>query len=144
MIRQIGDPLLRVPTLVVEGVTSDLLLAIKEAEEECRRTLAHGVAGPQVGSRYRFFVWRRQGGKIAHIINPVIIKRSEDRFLSTEGCLSIPKKSYMVFRNLKVDIVGKDIYWHDIKEHGEELYAAIFQHEIDHLDGILLDERSKK
>lgn len=99
-----------------------------------------GVAGPQVGINKRIFVYDMGDGKHA-IINPKILKSSGEE-ISEEGCLSIPGLHGEVTRAFKVTITGIDENGKKIKLNAQGLQARLFQHETDHLDGVLFIDRA--
>ncbi|HCC83803.1 TPA: peptide deformylase [Candidatus Uhrbacteria bacterium] len=102
-----------------------------------------GLAAPQVGAHLRIIIAETPHGNEA-FINPVITSRSVRLVPSTEGCLSVPGMSGTVKRNSSVKVTAKNRLGEtvDIKANG--LLAIIFQHEIDHLDGILFIDRADK
>ena len=102
-----------------------------------------GIASPQVGKNIRVIVVHIQH-KTETYINPVITKKSDTMIESEEGCLSVPKKYGLVTRHKKVTVEA-------INRHGKRVVldlkgfpAIVFQHEIDHLDGILFIDKATK
>lgn len=102
-----------------------------------------GLAAPQVGILYRFFVMSESGKKQDAILirNPVIVSRSESTASGLEGCLSIPGIKIPIWRHEVIEAT-----WDDEKgiRHARKFVgwaARIFQHEYDHLDGILISNR---
>lgn len=96
-----------------------------------------GLAAPQIGESVRVLVAEYEENKVA-LVNPEIVKRSEDTELGTEGCLSIP--GYVgdnVPRALAVTVKARDPKGKEIRVKAEGWFARILQHEIDHLDGVL-------
>lgn len=96
-----------------------------------------GLAAPQIGESVRVLVAEYEEQKVA-LVNPEIIKRSEDEELGTEGCLSIP--GYVgdnVPRALAVTVKARDPKGKEIRVKADGWFARVLQHEIDHLDGIL-------
>lgn len=104
-----------------------------------------GLAAPQVGVSKRIIVVDQGGdaGKLYQVINPVIIKK-EGWVLGQEGCLSIPGLRGEVYRYEKVQVEGLDRNGHRIWIEADGVLARIFQHEIDHLDGILYTDKSQR
>jgi len=96
-----------------------------------------GLAAPQVGISKRIIVVD-DGNKPIHMINPEIISRSDEEENMEEGCLSLPGIRLSVWRNYKMVVCGKDKSGSVIEVEAEGLLARIFQHEIDHLNGILI------
>lgn len=105
--------------------------------ETMRAAPGVGLAAPQIGESIRVLVAEYEDEAVA-LVNPEIIKRSEDNELGTEGCLSIP--GYVgddVPRALAITVKARDPKGKEIRVKAEGWYARILQHEIDHLDGIL-------
>jgi peptide deformylase len=99
-----------------------------------------GLAAPQVGEDKRIIVISYMSTKYA-IINPVIEfnKKLRPRLVK-EGCLSVPGQELHVRRWRKVKVSGFDRNWVPVEVGGKDFIAAIFQHEIDHLNGITIDQ----
>lgn len=96
-----------------------------------------GIAAPQVAMRSRLCVLRDG----TTLVDPEIIERSTEEVVSREGCLSLPGEAYDVRRSAWVRYTYRDL---DGNEHTKQAFgfdAAVIQHELDHLDGVLLDER---
>ncbi len=99
-----------------------------------------GLAAPQIGISKRVFVYDVGEGQHA-LINPKIVKRSGEEH-SIEGCLSIPGLQGEVPRAYRVTVTGIDENGNKIKIKAEGLLARVFQHEIDHLDGMMFVDRA--
>jgi len=105
-----------------------------------------GLAAPQVGEAVRLIVldtdWTEDGAERNPIVlvNPEIIER-EGRIVWTEGCLSVPDYQADVERSSQVRVRGLDLDGKPVEHLAEGLRAVCFQHEIDHLDGILFIDR---
>ncbi len=95
-----------------------------------------GLAAPQIGVGKRFFVYDVGEGPQV-LINPVV-QESRDEWLFEEGCLSVPGLSWEIVRPKEVHITGYDIDGNEVSIEADELLARLFQHEMDHLNGILL------
>ncbi|MCX6762304.1 MAG: peptide deformylase [Candidatus Moranbacteria bacterium] len=101
-----------------------------------------GLAAPQVGSDLRICVIRIDGE--AYIfINPKIKSYSRKKDVFEEGCLSFPGKFFPVERPIKVKVQARDMEGKKVKIKADGLLARVLQHEIDHLEGILLIDRAK-
>ncbi len=135
-IRMFGDPVLREKTREVTKVTDLHRRLIADMIDTMREAPGVGLAGPQVGVLERIFVWETDD-EFGAVINPVIVARSEETFTEEEGCLSIPGLAYNVERNLEVTVEGLDADGEPISLSANDLRARCFQHEIDHLDGVL-------
>lgn len=104
--------------------------------------IGYGLAAPQVGVLKRIIVVRHED-KVYKLINPRLTEKSEDIVCGVEGCLSMPDKIGDVERHMKVTVKAQDISGKNIKISAENLLARIFQHEIDHLNGILYIDKAK-
>jgi peptide deformylase len=104
-----------------------------------------GLAAPQVGVSRRIIVIDLTTGleeeNLIVLLNPEIVLR-EGSVDSEEGCLSLPELSIKVCRAARVRVRGLDLDGNTVKIEGDELLARALQHEIDHLDGILLLDRA--
>ena len=101
-----------------------------------------GLAAPQVGITQRFFVAEINGRSVC-LVNPVLVTR-QGWGRMTEGCLSLPGIDVNVQRNLQIEVQGFDVHGCTQRYHVEGLWARVMQHEIDHLDGILICDYKKK
>ncbi|MDP6214748.1 MAG: peptide deformylase [Acidimicrobiales bacterium] len=135
-IRIIGDPVLRKPATEVTELTGALARLADEMVETMYEAPGLGLAAPQVGVQKRFFVYDLGEGPGA-IVNPTI-RESDGEWLFEEGCLSVPGLSWEILRPKTIHIVGVDLNGKDVSIEADELEARLFQHELDHLDGILL------
>lgn len=143
-IRQFGDPALRESARVVEAVTDTHRTLIADMIETMRDAPGVGLAAPQVGVLERIFVWEVEG-QVGAVINPVIVERSADEAEFDEGCLSLPGISYPVVRPSEVTVEGLDENGEPLRIEATALRARVFQHESDHLDGVLfIDHLSKR
>ncbi len=124
----------------VEEVTEIHRKLVADMLETMRDAPGVGLAGPQVGVLERIFVWEvddRHGA----VFNPVIVERSQERVTDDEGCLSVPGLTYPVERHAGVTIEGLDENGDALRVHADDLLARVFQHETDHLDGVLFMDR---
>ena len=135
-IRIIGDPVLRKPATEVTELTGALARLADEMVETMYEAPGLGLAAPQVGVQKRFFVYDLGEGP-GVIVNPTI-RESDGEWLFEEGCLSVPGLSWEILRPKTIHIVGVDLNGKDVSIEADELEARLFQHELDHLDGILL------
>ena len=135
-IRIIGDPVLRKPATEVTELNGALARLADEMVETMYEAPGLGLAAPQVGVQKRFFVYDLGEGPSA-IVNPTI-RESDGEWLFEEGCLSVPGFSWEILRPRTIHLVGVDMNGNDVSIEADELEARLFQHELDHLDGILL------
>jgi peptide deformylase len=141
-IRTFGDPVLRQRAREVEEVTDVHRRLVADMLETMRDAPGVGLAGPQVGVLERVFVWEVEDRHGA-LFNPVIVRQSDDMVAGEEGCLSIPGLTYDVDRHASVTIEGLDEDGRpvSIDAGDDDFLARVFQHEIDHLDGVLFLDR---
>jgi len=135
-IRVIGDPVLRVKATEVTEITENLARLTQEMLSTMYSAPGIGLAAPQVGVQKRLFVYDRGSGP-GVLINPEI-KDADGEWIFEEGCLSIPGLSWELLRPKQVHIVGVDLDGKGVSFEADELEARLFQHEMDHLDGVLL------
>lgn len=98
-----------------------------------------GLAAPQVGVQRRLFVYDVGEGPEA-VVNPAISERRGE-WVYEEGCLSVPGLSWPITRPGEVHLTGWSVDGAEISVEADEMLARVFQHELDHLDGVLLVER---
>ena len=135
-IRTFGDPVLRSRAGEITKITDVHRRLIKDMIDTMRDAPGVGLAAPQVGVMERLFVWEVEE-EHGVLINPEIVKRSRKKITEEEGCLSLPGLVYPVERNYEVVVRAVDENGDEIEIAGEDLLARVFQHEIDHLDGVL-------
>ncbi len=99
-----------------------------------------GLAAPQIGVSKQLAVIRAEGHELV-LINPVITQRSDEMIVFREGCLSVPDKELDILRHQKVTIQYTDEHGKKTKLKVRDFLAVVCQHEIDHLNGILMTER---
>ena len=139
-IRTFGDPVLRQKAPPVEHITDDHRRLVNDMIETMREAPGVGLAGPQVGVLARVFVYEVEE-EVGAIFNPVVVARSRDMVDEEEGCLSLPGLLFEVTRHLDVRVEGLDVNGTPVVKEGTELLGRVFQHEIDHLDGVLFIDR---
>jgi peptide deformylase len=138
-IRQYGDPVLKERTRDVEDIDGAVASLVESMIETMYAAPGTGLAANQVGVQRRLFVYD-VGEGARTIINPQILE-SDGEWAFDEGCLSIPGLSWEIVRPNAVHLVGLDLDGNEISIEATELEGRVFQHELDHLDGILLVER---
>jgi peptide deformylase len=138
-IRLIGDPVLKQRAREVTEIddalvrlTDDMLVTMYEAP-------GVGLAAPQIGVQKRLFVYDWGEGP-GVLINPEI-RESDGEWWFEEGCLSVPNLSWDIARPKSIHVVGIDLDGNQVDVELDEYEARVFQHELDHLDGVLLVER---
>ena len=138
-IRQYGDPVLKERTsevLEIDGAVAALAESMIDTMYEAPGS---GLAANQIGVMRRIFVYDVGEGPRT-VINPRVVE-SDGEWVYEEGCLSIPGLSWDIVRPNAVHLVGLDLDGNEISIEATELEGRVFQHELDHLDGILLVER---
>lgn len=140
-LRLFGDPVLKQRAREVDELTGDLVTLVNGMYDTMDLEDGIGLAAPQVGVRKRLFTYDlHEGAGPAVVINPEIVE-SEGEVLSDEGCLSVPGYRFEVVRAERVTMRGIDLDGHEVVLEGDDLLARMIQHEIDHLDGVLLLDR---
>jgi peptide deformylase len=138
-IRQYGDPVLRSRTREVEDIDGTVAKLVDDMFETMYDAPGSGLAANQVGVQRRIFVYDvGEGPRV--VINPRI-EGSAGEWSYEEGCLSVPGLSWTIVRPNQVHLVGIDLDGNELSIEAEEIEGRVFQHELDHLDGILLVER---
>jgi peptide deformylase len=138
-IRLIGDPVLRQRAAEVTDVDGKLARLAEDMVETMYAAPGLGLAGPQVGVQKRIFVYDVGEGPQT-IINPEIVE-ARGEWAYEEGCLSIPGLSFELVRPKEVHLKGYDLEGNELSIEADEILARCFQHELDHLDGVLYLER---
>ncbi|MHB1598826.1 MAG: peptide deformylase [Acidimicrobiales bacterium] len=138
-IRMFGDPVLRQRAADIEDVDEALVRLAEDMIETMYDAPGVGLAAPQVGVERRMFVYDVGDGP-GVVLNPRIVE-SDGEWSYDEGCLSIPGLSWEIVRPKRVRLVGVDLDGNELDVDADELLARCFQHEIDHLDGVLVVER---
>ncbi len=143
-LRTIGDPVLRQPTNRVAVFDSRLEKLAKSMLETMEREEGVGLAANQVGVLSRMMVWRHPEGDDERYVyvNPEIVERSEACCTESEGCLSVPGATMPVTRAEEVIVEAQDVQGAQFRVHLTGMLARIVQHEIDHLDGRLILDRT--
>ncbi len=142
-IRVVGDPVLRAAAAEITDVDGRLVKLAHDMLDTMYEAPGLGLAAPQVGVGKRLFVYDldpdlREDPRI--LINPRIVE-SRGEWTYEEGCLSIPGMSFEIVRPKEVHLVGHDLDGNEVSIEADELTARLFQHELDHLDGVLMTER---
>ncbi len=140
-LRLFGDPVLKQRAREVEEITGDLVTLVHGMYDTMEVEEGVGLAAPQVGVRKRLFTYDlHDGDGPGVVVNPVIVESSGE-ILSDEGCLSLPGFRFEIVRAERVAMRALDLDGNEIVLEGDELLARMIQHEIDHLDGVLLLDR---
>ena len=160
-IRTYGDPVLRSAAKDIVDIDSKLAAVCHHMFKAMASAQGIGLAAPQVGIQQRFFVYdteavrdldgsvgtvRRASRKapsdsrIGVLINPVV-SESSGEWGYEEACLSVPDLSWEIIRPKTIHVSGYDLDGNELELEADELFSRLIQHEIDHLDGVLLIDR---
>jgi peptide deformylase len=140
-IRQYGDGVLRMKAREVEAFDDDLERLVERMTALMHEANGVGLAATQVGVLRRLFVFV-DAGEDRVLVNPVISKRSSDAEIDDEGCLSLRNVLVPVERSKAVTIEGLDASGERVELELELPSARVVQHELDHLDGVLIIDRT--
>jgi peptide deformylase len=141
-VRKFGDPVLRTKARPVERFDDALRDEVKRMGELMIDALGVGLAANQVGVLNRVLVYRvHQQAPVAALINPEIEWSGREDEILEEGCLSLPAVHVDVERPVFVRVRALDEYGEPIMIEASGLEARVIQHEIDHLDGVLVLDR---
>ena len=139
-IRTYGDPVLKSKAAEVAEIDGKVARLIDDMFATLYKSDSGiGLAAPQIGVQKKIFVWD-MGEEPLVVINPVIAESSGE-WAYDEGCLSIPGQYVEMVRPKEVLMKGWSIDGEEVTFEADELAARLFQHEIDHLDGILMFDR---
>jgi peptide deformylase len=138
-IRIVGDPVLRQRAHEVTELDGSLARLVADMVTTMYEAPGMGLAAPQVGVQKRLFVYDIGEGPQT-IVNPTIVE-GDGEWSFDEGCLSVPGLSWEIVRPKQIHLTGWDLDGNEVSIEADELEARVFQHELDHLDGILLLER---
>ena len=140
-IRQYGDSVLRMKAREVETFDDDLERLVERMTQLMHEANGVGLAATQVGVLRRLFVFT-DDGEDRVLVNPVITKTSKETEVDEEGCLSLRDVLVPVERAQKVTIEGVDAKGEAVKLEFELPASRVVQHELDHLDGVLIIDRT--
>jgi peptide deformylase len=140
-IRIVGDPVLRQRANEVTDIDGRLAAIVEGLTGALYEASGLAVAAPQVGVLKRLFVYDMQEGDGPQVIVNPVINESGGEWVYEEGCLSVPGLAWEIVRPKQVHVTGVDLDGNEISFEADELLARMFQHEIDHLDGVLLLDR---
>jgi len=135
-----GDPVLRSPTQPVTQFDARVRQVVKDLLDTVDEPGRAGLAATQIGVDLRIFSYNVDDA-IGYVINPELVELSEETQRGDEGCLSIPDLRYDTRRRMNAVAHGADMFGNPLRLEGSGLLARCFQHETDHLDGILFIDR---
>ena len=141
-IRQYPDAALKLAARPVEEFDDDLQRLAERMKQLMEDANGIGLAATQVGVLQRLFVFHVSEDDVAAIANPEIVERSNETTVDDEGCLSIQGVLLPIERPATVAIEGRDEHGDEVRYELEEPYSRVAQHETDHLDGVLILDRT--
>jgi len=140
-----GDPVLKSAASPVSNFGPELRAEVERMIAIMRDGMGVGLAATQLGVLRRLLVFQAgSDGEPTAVINPQIEWSSDELSLAEEGCLSLPRVSMDVERPLHVRVSGRDVEGEAIEIEASGLEARVLQHEMDHLDGILILDRTTR
>lgn len=144
-VRKFGDPVLRTEARAVERFDQALRDEVSRMGWLMDDGLGIGLAATQVGVLHRLFVYRVQvGAPLAALVNPEIVWSSREQEIAEEGCLSLPLVHVDVERPIHVRVSAQDEFGEQILVEASGLEARVIQHELDHLNGVLILDRTPR
>jgi len=140
-IRQYPDPVLKMEAREVESFDDDLRRLVERMKRLMKDAYGLGLAGNQVGILRRVLVFQHDDEAEA-LVNPRIVERSKETGTDEEGCLSIQRVRVPVERAVSVTVEAQDPDGKEVRLELDELTARVVQHEVDHLQGVLILDRT--
>lgn len=145
VVRRWGDPVLRSGALPVERFDERLRAEVARMASIMEDAIGVGLAAPQLGTLHRLFIYRvGHEAPLAVVVNPELEWRSKEKETYEEGCLSIPGVVVDIERPIHVRVRAQDEFGEPILIEASGLEARVIQHETDHLDGVLMLERTSR
>jgi peptide deformylase len=144
-VRKWGDPVLRTRARSIDRFDDALREEVARMGEIMNDALGVGLAATQLGVLHRLLVYRVQPeSEVAALVNPEIEWTGDIEEVAEEGCLSLPEVLVDVERPLHVRVKGRDENGDEVVVEATGLEARVIQHEIDHLDGVLILDRTTR
>ena len=146
LVRQYPDPVLKNPAVPVGEPDEELRALTARMTDIMRASHGVGLAAPQIGVSRRVLVYGMRDDDVVHVlVNPELVERSEETEVENEGCLSLlgGELSIPVERHIRVRVSATDADGEAVEYEAEGLEARVIQHEIDHLDGVLIVDRAQ-
>ena len=144
-VRQYGDPVLKARAREIERFDAYLLEEVKRMGHLMHDAFGIGLAATQVGVLQRLLVYRVEpDAPIVALVNPVIEWAGREKEYMEEGCLSLPGVHVEVERPVHVRVAAQDERGEGLLIEASGLEARVLQHEIDHLDGVLILDRTSR
>ena len=144
-VRKLGDPVLRSRALAVERFDGELLDEVERMGALMADAMGIGLAATQVGVLHRLLVYRVQHeSPVVALVNPAIEWSGDELETMEEGCLSLPTVHVDVERPIHVRVSARDPHGAPLTIEASGLEARVIQHELDHLDGVLILDRTSR
>jgi peptide deformylase len=141
-VRKLGDPVLRATALPVERFDDALKAEVQRMGELMHDALGIGLAATQLGVLHRVLVYKAYAeDPVTALVNPELEWTSDELEAAEEGCLSLPTVHVEVERPARVRVRARDESGAEVAVEAEGLEARVIQHELDHLDGVLILDR---
>ncbi len=138
-----NTPVLRAKAKPVAKVTKEVQELLKDMAETCIMADGQGLAAPQIGVSERVIV-AVLNDRLVGLVNPEITWRSGEMVRDEEGCLSLPHEYVMVQRDKAIGVKFLDVNGKQQELRLSDMNARVIQHEVDHLDGVLIVDYSTK
>lgn len=139
-IRTYGDPVLKAQASAITEINGKVARLVDDMFDTLYDSDSGiALAAPQIGVQKQIVVWDIDDQQMA-LINPVVVE-SEGEWVYSEGCLSIPDLYVDILRPNQVLVRGLDLNGNEVEIEASELMGRMFQHEIDHLNGVLMFDR---
>ena len=142
-IRTFGDPVLKTRAAPVDSFDESLVRLTEDMLVTMRENEGVGLAANQVGRLKRVLVAEVEDEEYV-IVNPVLTDMAETTEQGPEGCLSIPGIQVEVERPTAVTVSGQDVSGEPLRIEASDLLARVLQHEVDHLEGVLILDRTDR
>jgi peptide deformylase len=141
-IRQYPDAALKMKARPVEQFDDELRRLAERMKALMRDANGIGLAATQVGVLQRLFVFLAGEDEVVALVNPEIVEHGEESAVDDEGCLSIQGIVLPIERPTTITIAGRDENGREVRYELVEPYSRVAQHEADHLDGVLILDRT--
>ena len=141
-LRHYPDPVLRMTAREVSEFTPELEALVERMKQLMHDAHGVGLAANQVGIVQRVFVFQRDAEEVLGVVNPVISERGDQLETDDEGCLSMQGVTVPIERTVRLTLEGRDERGGELRLELEGLPARVVQHEVDHLDGTLIIDRT--
>lgn len=144
-VRQYGDPVLRAKARPVEVFDDELRREVARMGALMEDSIGIGLAATQLGQLRRVLVYRvEHDSPVIAVVNPVLEWHGRDEEILEEGCLSLPGVAVEVERPVHVRVRAQDEFGDETTIEASGLEARVLQHEMDHLDGVLILDRTSR